>query len=154
MKIYVLERRLEIPVNLKEAWDFFSNPSNLRDITPPGLRFKMTSQAPERIYPGLILTYTVSPFFGLPVNWVTEITHVNEPQFFIDEQRLGPYKLWHHEHTFKETGKGVEVRDVVHYALPLGPLGNIVHELVVKKQLREIFNYRSEYMTRKYGTVK
>ena len=151
MKLHVLERRLEIPITLKEAWDFFSNPGNLTDITPPGLGFRMTSEAPERIYPGLILTYTVSPFLGLPVNWVTEITHVNEPEFFVDDQRLGPYKLWHHEHRFEETEGGVVVHDLVHYALPLGPLGNIAHELVVKRQLRDIFEYRSGYLIRKFG---
>lgn len=151
MKLHVLERRLEIPITLKEAWDFFSNPANLTNITPPRLGFKMMSEAPERIYPGLILSYTVSPIFGLPVNWVTEITHVKEPEFFIDDQRLGPYKLWHHEHMFKETGGGVEVHDLVHYALPLGPLGDIAHELVVKRQLKEIFDYRSGYLAGKYG---
>ncbi len=153
MKLHVLERRLEIPITLKEAWDFFSNPHNLTDITPPRLGFSMTSEAPPRIYPGLMLTYTVTPFFGMTVDWVTEITHLKEPEFFVDDQRLGPYKLWHHEHMFKETGGGVEVRDLVHYALPLGPLGKIAHELVVKKQLREIFEYRSEYVKRKFGRV-
>ena len=153
MKLHVLERRLEIQITLKEAWDFFSNPANLTDITPPRLGFKMTSEAPERIYPGLIMTYKVSPFFGLPVNWVTEITHVKEPEFFVDDQRLGPYKLWHHEHMFKEIEGGVEVHDLVHYALPLGPLGDIAHELVVKRQLRDIFEYRSEYLARKFGRV-
>jgi len=153
MKLHVLERRLEIPITLKEVWDFFSNPANLTDITPPRLGFKMTSEAPERIYPGLILNYTVSPIFGLPVNWVTEITHVKEPECFIDDQRLGPYKLWHHEHMFKETGGGVEVHDLVHYALPLGPLGDIAHELVVRRQLRDIFDYRNEYLARKFGRV-
>ena len=153
MKLHVLERRLEIQITLKEAWDFFSNPANLTDITPPRLGFKMTSEAPERIYPGLIMTYKVSPFFGLPVNWVTEITHVKEPEFFVDDQRLGPYKLWHHEHMFKETGGGVEAHDLVHYALPLGLLGDIAHELVVKRQLRDIFEYRSEYLARKFGRV-
>lgn len=151
MKLHVLERRLEIPITLKEAWDFFSNPANLTYLTPPGLGFRMTSEAPGRIYPGLILTYTVTPFFGLPVDWVTEITQVKEPEFFVDDQRRGPYKLWHHEHMFTETGGGVEICDLVHYALPLGPLGNIVHELVVKKQLKEIFDYRSGYLAGKYG---
>lgn len=153
MKIHVLERKLEVPITLNEAWDFFSNPGNLTDITPPRLGFRMTSEAPGRIYPGLMLTYTVSPFLGLPVDWVTEITHVREPEFFVDDQRLGPYRLWHHEHRFEEIEGGVEVRDLVHYALPLGPLGEIAHELMVKKQLRDIFEYRSEYLTRKFGRV-
>ena len=87
------------------------------------------------------------------MKWVTEITHVKEPEFFVDDQRLGPYRFWHHEHIFKEIGGGAEVHDLVHYALPFGPLGNIAHELVVKKQLKEIFDYRSGYLARKFGTV-
>lgn len=153
MKLHVLERKLEIPITLKEAWDFFSNPANLSLITPPGLGLRMTSEAPEKIYPGLILAYTVSPFFGLPVRWVTEITHVKEPEFFVDDQRLGPYSFWHHRHAFSETGAGVEVHDIVHYALPLGLLGDIAHSLVVKKRLEKIFDYRSEYLAKEFGTV-
>lgn len=154
MKLHVLERKLAIPITLGEAWDFFSNPTNLSLITPPGLGFRMTSAAPEKIYPGLILAYKVTPFLGLPVDWVTEITHVKEREYFVDDQRVGPYRLWHHRHDFRETEGGVDVRDTVHYALPLGPLGNIAHELVVKKQLREIFDYRSAYLTQKFGSVK
>jgi ligand-binding SRPBCC domain-containing protein len=153
MKLHVLERNLDIPVTLKEAWDFFSNPLNLALITPPWLGFRLKSEAPERIYPGLLLTCTVSPFFGLPVDWVTEITQAREPDFFADDQRTGPYRLWHHEHAFKEIRGGVRVHDLVHYALPFGPLGNIAHELVVKKQLREIFDYRSAYLANKFGRI-
>ena len=154
MKLHVLERKLEIPIALPEAWDFFSNPANLSLITPPGLGFRMTSPAPEKIYQGLILTYKVTPFLGLPVNWVTEITHVSEREYFVDDQRSGPYKLWRHRHDFREIEGGVEVRDTVHYALPLGPLGDLAHELLVKKQLRGIFDYRSEYLTQRFGSVK
>ena len=154
MKLHVLERKLEIRITLPEAWDFFSNPTNLSLITPPGLGFRMTSPAPEKIYPGLILTYKVTPFLGLPVNWVTEITHVREREYFVDDQRSGPYKLWRHRHDFREIEGGVEVRDTVHYALPLGPLGDLAHELLVKKQLRGIFDYRSEYLTQRFGNVR
>ncbi|MEW6145853.1 MAG: SRPBCC family protein [Thermodesulfobacteriota bacterium] len=153
MKLHVLERNLDIPVTLMEAWEFFSNPRNLPLITPPGLGFRMKSEAPERIYPGLMLTYTVTPFFGFPVDWVTEITQVREPEFFVDDQRMGPYRLWHHEHAFEEIRGGVRVRDLVHYALPFGPLGRIAHDLVVKKQLREIFDYRSAYLSSKFGRI-
>ncbi len=153
MKLYLLERKLGLPITVTEAWDFFSNPANLTLITPPGLGFKMTSETPGRIHPGLILTYELSPFFGLRVTWVTEITHVNEPEFFVDDQRLGPYKFWHHMHIFKEIEGGVEVSDRVHYALPLGPIGNIVHELILKKQLDEIFGYRGEYLEKKFGRI-
>jgi ligand-binding SRPBCC domain-containing protein len=153
MKIYVLEKKLLLPISVNEAWDFFSNPGNLAHITPPRLGFKMTSEAPERIYPGLILTYEVSPYAGIRLEWVTEITQVNKPEFFVDDQRLGPYKFWHHQHMFKEIKGGVEIVDLVHYALPLGPIGEIAHELTVKKQLNEIFEYRGEYLKRKFGEI-
>lgn len=153
MKLHVLNRKLEVPITLAEAWDFFSNPANLSHITPPGLGLRMTSAAPEKIYPGLILTYKVTPFLGLPVDWVTEITHVSEGEYFVDDQRSGPYRLWHHRHCFREIEGGVEVGDTVHYALPLGPLGDIAHELIVKKQLKGIFDFRSEYLQRRFGIV-
>ncbi len=154
MKLHVLERTLDIPITLNEAWDFFSNPANLTKITPPRLGFKITSEAPGRIYPGLILIYTVTPFFGLPVRWVTEITHVEEPEYFVDDQRLGPYEFWHHEHHFREISGGVEVRDLVHYALPLGLVGDIAHELLVKRQLREIFDFRRGYLESEFGKAE
>lgn len=153
MKLHVLNRKLELPITPAEAWDFFSNPANLSLITPPGLGFRMTSAAPEKIYPGLILTYKVTPFLGLPVDWVTEITHVSEGEYFVDDQRSGPYRLWHHRHDFREIEGGVEVGDTVHYALPLGPLGDIAHELIVKKQLKGIFDFRSKYLTKRFGIV-
>ena len=153
MDIYILERKQRLPITVKEAWDFFSNPENLAQITPPGIGFKMTSEAPERIYPGSILTYEISPFAGIRIIWVTEITHVREPEFFVDDQRLGPYKFWHHQHLFNEIEGGVEVVDLVHYALPLGTIGKIVHELMVKKLLNEIFDYRGEYLKGKFGEL-
>lgn len=143
-----------MPITLPEAWEFFSNPANLSLITPPGLGFRMTSPAPDKIYPGLILTYKVTPFLGIPVDWVTEITHVRDGEYFIDDQRSGPYSLWHHRHDFREIEGGVEVGDTVHYALPLGPIGDLAHELIVKKQLKEIFEFRSGYLTRRFGSIK
>jgi len=154
MKLHVLQRKLEMPITLPEAWEFFSNPANLSLITPPGLGFRMTSPAPDKIYPGLILTYKVTPFLGIPVDWVTEITHVRDGEYFIDDQRSGPYSLWHHRHDFREIEGGVEVGDTVHYALPLGPIGDLAHELIVKKQLKEIFEFRSGYLTRRFGSIK
>ena len=151
MKIYKLKREQKLPVTIYEAWDFFSNPSNLLLITPPWLGFVIKSELPEKMYPGMIVTYTVTPFMNIPVNWVSEITHVDKPNLFVDEQRFGPYRMWHHEHLFRETPDGVAITDLVHYALPLGVLGRIAHELFVKRQLNEIFEFRKNYLEKKFA---
>lgn len=153
MKIYTLERKQKIAMDMAEAWDFFSNPNNLPLITPPSLNLNIKSDLPEKMYTGMIITYTVAPILNIPMTWVTEITHVEEPNFFIDEQRFGPYKFWHHQHKFKEIEGGVEAIDLVHYALPLDPLGRIANELMVKKQLDEIFKFRSEYLEKEFGSI-
>ena len=153
MKIYTLERKQTVAMNLADAWDFFSNPNNLPLITPPSLNLKITSDLPDKMYTGMIITYTVAPILNMPMTWVTEITHVEEPNFFIDEQRFGPYKFWHHKHMFKEIEGGIEATDLVHYALPLDPLGRIANELIVKKQLDEIFDFRSEYLESRFGVI-
>jgi ligand-binding SRPBCC domain-containing protein len=132
-----------IPVPLHEAWDFFSNPANLQAITPPGMGFRIVSKFHgEQMYPGQIIEYKVRPMLNIPVYWMTEITHVSEPNFFIDEQRFGPYSLWHHQHHFREVRGGVEMTDIVHYKIPLGFIGDIANSLFVKKKLKEIFDYR------------
>ena len=152
MKLYKLDRKQELGITLKEAWEFFSNPLNLPIITPPWLDFNITSGIDGgKMYPGMIVTYTVSPYLGYRMRWVTEITHVREPDYFVDEQRSGPYRFWHHQHKFKETPGGVLVEDLVHYALPLDPISRIANELIVKKQLRDIFDFRREYLENKFG---
>lgn len=133
------------------AWDFFSSPLNLAEITPPWLNFQVISDVPDRMYPGLILQYNVHPFFGIPIGWVTEITHAEEPRFFADEQRAGPYRMWHHEHHFRETPDGVEMTDIVHYILKMEPLSEILAGGMVRKKLEEIFDYRYEVLRRKFG---
>lgn len=151
MKLYSLQRTQILSIDIKQAWDFFSNPKNLRTITPPWLGFKITSEVPEKIYPGLLITYQVTPVLGIPMDWVTEISQVQEPHFFIDEQRLGPYQFWHHQHVFKETANGLEVRDIVNYSLPLGILGQFAHSLFVSEQLKEIFDFRYKVLEQKFG---
>jgi len=116
--------------------------------------FNTTSEVPDKMYPGLIITYTVKPLLGIKVNWMTEITHVNEPFFFVDEQRAGPYRIWHHEHHFREIDGGVEMVDIVHYALPFGLLGNLVHPIIVKPQLNKIFGYRNEILKSMFGEIE
>lgn len=132
-----------IPVSLETAWNFFSNPKNLQVITPSFLNLKMTNELDsEKMYTGQVMTYRVKPLLGIPVFWKTEITYVEPCILFIDEQRKGPYKLWHHQHHFKQIDGGVEMTDIVQYSLPLGVLGNIAHPLLVKSRLKDIFTYR------------
>jgi len=142
-KYYKLYRKTVLPISIDEAWDFFSSPLNLKKITPPYLGFEVTSDNPKKMYPGMIITYIVKPVLGIPLKWMTEITQVREKEFFIDEQRVGPYKLWHHQHLFSSTKEGVIMEDIVHYILPLGILGRIAHSIFVKRQLNAIFNFRS-----------
>ncbi|MEM7007555.1 MAG: SRPBCC family protein [Thermodesulfobacteriota bacterium] len=141
-------------MDIKEAWEFFSNPNNLPLITPPSLNLKITSELPDKMYTGMIITYTVAPVMNIPMTWVTEITHVDEPHFFIDEQRFGPYKFWHHQHKFTQIEGGVEATDLVNYALPIDPLSRMANELMVKSQLNEIFDFRSEYLSDRFGLLE
>lgn len=152
MAIYTLHTVQRIPVSLEKAWDFFSNPSNLQAITPTYMRFEIISRLHgPRMYPGQIIEYKVRPVLGIPLYWMTEITHVVENQLFVDEQRFGPYRLWHHQHHFKPIEGGVEMTDIVHYKIPLGWLGDIANALFVKKQLEEIFNYRYQKIEALFG---
>ncbi len=140
--MYQLKRTQFIKTDLKTAWDFFSSPGNLKKITPDYMGFDVKTELPDKMYEGLMIEYTVKPLLGIPMNWITEIKTVKELEFFVDEQRKGPYKIWHHEHHFKEKDGGVEMTDIVSYELPLGILGKIMHPFVVQKKLEEIFDFR------------
>jgi ligand-binding SRPBCC domain-containing protein len=139
-------RKQVLKTNINECWDFFSNPKNLSVITPPEMNFVILTELPEEIYPGLIIQYKVSPLLSIRMDWVTEITQVNKPFFFIDEQRFGPYKFWHHQHIFKEVDGGIEMTDIVHYRIPFGIAGKVFGNWLVKKQLNKIFDYRTQKM--------
>jgi ligand-binding SRPBCC domain-containing protein len=144
-----------IPMTLDEAWKFFSSPANLKEITPEHLGFKITSKFHgEKMYPGQIISYIVKPIMGIPLEWVTEITHVEDKHFFVDEQRFGPYAFWHHQHIFREVDNGVEMKDIVHYKVPFGILGDIANVLFVKRQLKGIFDYRYTLLEKKFGKMK
>ena len=151
-KVYTIKTVQKIPISLAEAWDFFSKPSNLAAITPDNLGFNIISKHHgERMYPGQIIEYSVKPVLGIPLYWMTEITHVEDQKYFVDEQRFGPYSMWHHQHHFKAIEGGVEMTDIVHYKLPLWILGDIAHTLFVKAQLTHIFDYRFTAVENKYG---
>jgi ligand-binding SRPBCC domain-containing protein len=141
---YQLETRQLLRISLREAWEFFSSPENLADITPPYMKFRIVHNPPKAMYEGLLISYRVSPFHWYRVNWVTEIRHVREGEYFVDEQRVGPYVLWYHEHFFESTEAGVLMTDRVTYKLPFGIVGRIVHWLYVSRQLQGIFDYRCQ----------
>jgi ligand-binding SRPBCC domain-containing protein len=145
--IYTLEASQELNIPLAEAWDYFSSPSNLSNITPPKMGFNITSKVDRKAYQGQIITYKVSPVPYIKTNWVTEITTVKEQEFFIDEQRFGPYSMWHHEHFFETLPNGnTLMKDKISYKIPFGFLGAIAQTLFIKKQLQSIFKYREEVL--------
>lgn len=145
MKKYELYRETVLPISVVEAWDFFSNPSNLAKITPAEMEFKVvTKDLPEHIHNGLMIAYVVRPLAGIPLKWLSQISAVNAPYSFVDEQLKGPYAYWHHEHTFEEKNGAVLMKDKVTYAISFGWLGQLANKLVVRKKLAQIFDYRTE----------
>ena len=154
MKIYTLHTKQDLPITLQEAWDFLSDPKNLKVITPDYMGFKTLSGDDRPMFAGQIIQYIVTPVAGIPTKWVTEITHVVDKKYFVDEQRFGPYALWHHKHFIREIPGGVEMEDIVDYKVPMGILGQIVHPFLVKPKLKEIFEYREKKLIELFGTIK
>ena len=156
MKAYHLKFSQQLPVSLTEAWDFFSSPLNLAKITPAEMAFTVTSELQEnqKMYPGMIITYKISPLLGIKLNWMTEITQVKEEKYFIDEQRFGPYKFWHHQHHFRAIAGGVEMDDILTYGLPLGIFGQAANALFVANKLQEIFSFRKKKVTEIFGEIQ
>lgn len=153
-KVYILHAVQTIPVSMEQAWNFFSRPNNLKDITPAAMGFEITSRHHgENMYAGQIIEYKVRAVAGIPMYWMTEITHVEEGKYFVDEQRFGPYSFWHHQHYFSPVPGGVEMTDLVHYKIPFGFIGTLAHSLFVKKQLRYIFDYRRKKIEQTFGRI-
>jgi ligand-binding SRPBCC domain-containing protein len=151
-KVYSIKTVQKLPVSLDTAWDFFSSPANLKEITPANLGFNIISKHHgEKMYAGQIIEYTVKPVLGIPLYWMTEITHVEDKKYFVDEQRYGPYSMWHHQHHFKTVEGGVEMTDIVHYKLPFWFLGDIARALFVRKQLQHIFDFRYKIVTQRFN---
>lgn len=152
MAFYQLIKTQKIPVSIPEIWDFISSPANLKEITPEHMGFEVTSNTgSEKMYPGMIITYKVSPLLRIKMNWMTEITHVRDFDFFVDEQRMGPYKLWHHQHKVEPIDGGVLMTDIVTYQPPFGFLGAMANALFIRKQLKKIFEYRTQALEKKFG---
>jgi ligand-binding SRPBCC domain-containing protein len=156
MKTYTLNFEQKVPISLQEAWDFFSSPLNLAKITPKSMSFVITSDYTKdtKMYEGMLISYEVSPLLGIKMDWVTEITYVKDGEYFIDDQRFGPFALWHHEHHFKSIEGGVLMTDKLTYAVPFGFLGRIANSLVVAKQTQDIFNYREKAVEEMFGVYK
>lgn len=152
--MHIIKVKVLLNAPLEDVWDFFSSPANLKKITPPSMGFDILTGGEGKMYPGQIISYKVKPLAGIPITWVTEISHVEQQKFFVDEQRFGPYSMWHHEHHFKQVEEGVEMTDIVSYVLPLGILGKIAHAILVKKKVEQIFQYRSKVMNQFFKTVE
>ncbi|SHI48635.1 Ligand-binding SRPBCC domain-containing protein [Mesonia phycicola] len=154
MKIYKLHKYQKLPITKAQAWEFLSDPANLKVITPNYMGFDILDGADRKMYQGQVIQYIVTPVAGIKTKWVTEITHVKEGEYFVDEQRFGPYALWHHKHFIKEIEGGIEMEDIIHYKLPFGLLGRIAHPIIVKNKLEEIFAYRQKKLIELFGDYK
>ena len=151
MTLHSLSQEQCLPITLDAAWEFFSSPRNLDEITPADLGFRIVSLPGDKMYEGQIITYQVKIAPGLWLPWVTEIKSVEKGSSFIDEQRFGPYKFWHHRHTFEEIPGGVMMRDLVHYGLGFGPFGAIAHAVFVRRKLEQVFAFRRETLVKRFG---
>lgn len=153
MKLYQLHAKQSFPISKQTAWDFLSNPKNLENITPKHMGFKILTGAEKPMYSGQLIQYSVTPLPGYKTKWVSEITHVKEGTYFVDEQRFGPYALWHHKHFIHEIEGGVVMEDIIDYKLPFGILGQLAHPIIVKKQLLQIFKHREVSLVERFGSI-
>ncbi len=152
--LYRLHSRQSLPISKQEAWNFLSDPKNLKVLTPDRMGFTILSGGDRPMFAGQIIQYKVSPFASYSTEWITEITHVKEGEFFVDEQRFGPYSLWHHKHFLNEINGGTEMEDIIDYKVPFGVLGQWAHPILVKKQLQKIFSYREQKLVELFGTIE
>ena len=152
MQIYQLYRQQQLNLTNKEAWDFFSSPYNLNDITPDFFNVEITSKVPADIYAGLMISYRMKAVFGIPMTWLSEVSHCQEPKRFVYEQRIGPFKFWSHEVCLTECTNGILLEDIIFYAMPFGRLGELLQTVVIGNKLRRIFDVRRDYLNGKWGT--
>jgi len=153
MKIYRLKKSISLPITIEECWEFFSNPKNLKIITPNYMGFDIIDLEDTKMYAGQIIKYNVSPILGLNMKWVTEISHVEINKFFVDEQRFGPYKFWHHKHIFEAIDGGIKVIDILDYALPFGIIGKIFEPFLIRPKIEEIFSFREKKLVEIFGKI-
>lgn len=153
MKIYTLRTTQNLPISQQTAWKFLSDPANLKVITPDYMGFHILSGADRPMFAGQIIQYIVTPISGIKTKWVTEITHVDAPHYFVDEQRFGPYSLWHHKHFIREIDGGIAMEDIIDYKVPFGMIGQWVHPFLVQPKLDEIFKYRKAKLEELFGKM-
>ncbi|WP_422362132.1 SRPBCC family protein [Reichenbachiella sp.] len=154
MAFYQYYKAQVVDARREELWDFISTPKNLKRITPDHMGFDITSShAADKMYEGMIISYNVSPLPGFKTEWVTEITHIREGEFFVDEQRIGPYTMWHHQHILEEIDELVVMKDIITYQPPFSILGALANSLFIKKKLDEIFDYREKAIDDYFGKV-
>lgn len=154
MGVYQFYREQKISCSISEAWEFISKPANLKLITPDYMGFDITSQyQQDKMYAGQIISYVVKPMLKIPTKWVTEITHVKEGDYFVDEQRVGPYSIWHHEHFIVKVDGGVLMKDLLTYKPPFGILGRIANYLFIEKKINQIFDYRENKLNEIFGRL-
>jgi len=150
MKIYQLYRQQTLNMTVQEAWSFFSSPSHLNDITPDFFHVTITSKVPEKIYAGLMISYQMKAVFGIPMNWLSEVSHCDEPKRFVYEQRIGPFKFWSHEVCLTEQQNGILLEDIMFYAMPLAWLGQLINTVLIADKLERIFDTRHAYLQSKF----
>lgn len=151
-KMTKLKQEQFLPITLEQAWDFFATPKNLNEVTPTDLVFEIISELPDKMYEGLIITYRIKPMLNIAITWCTEITHIQDHEFFVDEQRKGPYNIWHHEHHFREVPGGVLMTDILHYDIGKSIFGWIAGKLFVHKKVNEIFQFRYKTLETYFAT--
>ena len=154
MKIYTLHSKQKLPISKQRAWEFLSDPNNLKVITPQYMGFVIKSGADRPMFAGQFIQYIVTPLFGIKTSWVTEITQVKEGVYFVDEQRYGPYEFWHHKHFFKAIPGGVELQDIVDFKVPFGWLGRKLTKGFIERELQQVFTYRNNKLTELFGAFK
>ncbi|MBU8891280.1 MAG: SRPBCC family protein [Bacteroidales bacterium] len=151
--MHKLKKTQNISLPVQEAWEFFSQPDNIEKITPSNLHFKILSRSDAgEMYPGMIISYKVSSLSNLVVKWVTEVTQIKKHKYFIDHQIQGLYKIWHHEHHFKEIANGTEMKDILFYDVRFGFVGQLLHKIFIRKRIEEIFNYRELKIKELFGS--
>lgn len=152
MKVYSLTQTSRLYRSMDEVWSYFATPYNLNEMTPPDMIFEiLTDVRDKKMYAGMLINYRIRPLLNIPMRWTTEITHCEERSYFVDEQRFGPYALWHHEHRFVQKDGYIEMTDTVHYGLKMGILGQLVHALYIRKKLEGIFAFREKKVAEIFG---
>jgi ligand-binding SRPBCC domain-containing protein len=151
-KLYTKIYKQNLKTDINTIWDFISNPKNLQEITPKEMGFEiLTNDSGSKMYAGMIIEYKVNVIKGFKIKWITEITHVSENNYFIDEQRFGPYRFWHHQHFVIESSNGIEMMDIISYKVPFGFLGGLVNYLFVNNKIDSIFKFRNTVLDKKFG---